>query len=44
MTGAMLAAVRPNAWDLPLFLHVAGAMTLVGALGTTLTLAGNVAS
>ena len=39
MTGAMLAAVRPNAWDLPLFLHVAGAMTLVGALGTTLTLA-----
>jgi hypothetical protein len=40
VTGALLAAVRPSSWDLPLFLHVAGAMTLVGALGTTLVLAG----
>ena len=39
MTAALVAAVRPTAWDLPLFLHVAGAMTLVGAIGTTLTLA-----
>ena len=39
MTAALLAAVRPHAWDLPLFLHVAGAMTLVGALATTLLLA-----
>ena len=35
----MIAAVRPTSWDLPLFLHVAGAMTLVGAVGTTLVLA-----
>jgi hypothetical protein len=40
VTGVLLAAVRPSSWNLPLFLHVAGAMTLVGALGTTLVLAG----
>jgi hypothetical protein len=28
----MLAAIRPDSWDLPLFVHVAGAMLLVGAL------------
>ena len=28
----MLAAIRPDAWNLPLFLHVLGAMVLVGAL------------
>jgi hypothetical protein len=28
----MLAAIRPDSWDFPLFLHVAGAMLLVGAL------------
>ncbi len=28
----MLAATRPTSWDLPLFLHVLGAMVLVGAL------------
>lgn len=28
----LIAAIRPDAWDLPLFLHVAGAMLLVGAL------------
>ena len=28
----MLAAVRPGEWNLPLFVHVAGAMLLVGAL------------
>jgi hypothetical protein len=28
----MLAVIRPDAWDLPLFLHVAGAMLLVGSL------------
>ena len=30
--GVMIAAIRPGHWDLPLFLHVAGAMLLVGAL------------
>ena len=28
----MLAVIRPESWDLPLFVHVAGAMLLVGAL------------
>jgi hypothetical protein len=28
----VLASVRPDDWNLPLFLHVLGAMTLVGAL------------
>jgi hypothetical protein len=28
----MFAIVRPDSWDLPLFVHVAGAMLLVGAL------------
>jgi phosphoglycerol transferase MdoB-like AlkP superfamily enzyme len=27
-----LAAIRPDDWDLPLFLHLVGAMTLVGVL------------
>ncbi|MFN8632149.1 MAG: hypothetical protein U0838_18065 [Chloroflexota bacterium] len=27
-----VAAIRPDQWDLPLFLHVLGALTLVGAL------------
>jgi hypothetical protein len=35
----VIAAVRPTSWDLPLFLHVAGAMTLVGVVSTTLVLA-----
>jgi len=36
MSGA-LAAVRPDAWDLPLFLHILGAMTLVGGLALAAT-------
>ena len=28
---SVLAAIRPDSWNLPLFLHVAGAMILVGA-------------
>jgi hypothetical protein len=28
----VVAAIRPDAWNLPLFVHVAGAMLLVGAL------------
>jgi hypothetical protein len=28
----VLASIRPDDWNLPLFLHVLGAMTLVGAL------------
>jgi hypothetical protein len=31
---SVLAAVRPNSWDFPLFLHVLGAMVLVGGLVT----------
>jgi hypothetical protein len=34
----MLAAVRPGEWNLPLFVHVAGAMLLVGALIVVLVL------
>jgi hypothetical protein len=30
----MLAAVRPDSWDLAVFVHVAGAMILVGGLVT----------
>ena len=29
----VLGAIRPDDWNLPLFLHVLGAMALVGALG-----------
>lgn len=28
----MLAAIRPDSWNLPLLLHVFGAMVLVGGL------------
>ena len=28
----LLASIRPDDWNLPLFLHILGAMTLVGAL------------
>ena len=28
----MVATIRPDSWDLPLFVHVVGAMLLVGAL------------
>ena len=28
----MIATIRPDAWNFPLFVHVAGAMLLVGAL------------
>ena len=30
----MFAAIRPDDWDLPLFLHVLGAMLLVAGLLT----------
>jgi hypothetical protein len=33
----MLAAIRPDSWNYPLFLHVLGAMALVGALVTAVT-------
>lgn len=37
----MFAAIRPDGWDLALFVHVAGAMLLVGALVVVmLTMAG----
>jgi hypothetical protein len=32
-----VAVLRPNDWDLPLFLHVLGAMVLVGTLVVALT-------
>jgi hypothetical protein len=35
----MLAAVRPDSWNFPLFLHVLGATTLVGAVAATSLLA-----
>ena len=31
---SLLAAVRPDSWNLPLFVHVLGAMVLVGAATT----------
>lgn len=34
MSGSVLAAVRPDSWNFPLFLHVLGAMILVGGLLT----------
>jgi hypothetical protein len=34
----MLAAIRPDSWSLPLFVHVAGAMLLVGALAAVVLL------
>jgi hypothetical protein len=36
----MLALLRPDSWDFPLFLHVLGAIILVGALATTAIAAG----
>jgi hypothetical protein len=33
----MLAVLRPDDWNLPLFLHVLGAMTLVGSLAAVVT-------
>ncbi|MFL6038618.1 MAG: hypothetical protein ACJ74B_08300, partial [Gaiellaceae bacterium] len=30
----MIAAVRPDGWHLPLFLHVLGAIVLVGAMAS----------
>jgi hypothetical protein len=35
----MLAMVRPDSWNLPLFLHVLGAMLLVGTTAATAALA-----
>jgi len=32
----MIAAIRPDSWNLPLLLHVGAAMVLVAALGTVL--------
>jgi len=29
---ALLAAIRPDEWELPLFIHVFGALTLIGAV------------
>jgi len=34
-----MAIVRPNEWELPLFLHVAGAMLLVGTVLATIVFA-----
>jgi hypothetical protein len=35
----MLALVRPDSWNFPLFLHVLGAIVLTGATATTLVIA-----
>jgi hypothetical protein len=34
----ILASVRPHSWDVPLFLHVAGAMVLVASVAAVVTL------
>jgi formate hydrogenlyase subunit 3/multisubunit Na+/H+ antiporter MnhD subunit len=36
----MIAIVRPDSWNLPLFLHVLGAVALVGAVAATALAAG----
>jgi hypothetical protein len=36
----MYAIVRPDSWNLPLFVHVAGAMAMVGALVIVMALGG----
>jgi hypothetical protein len=36
----MLGAIRPDSWNLPLFVHVAGAMLLVAALIVVVVLGG----
>ena len=36
---SLFAAIRPDDWNLPLFVHVAGAMVLVGALVLAITAA-----
>jgi hypothetical protein len=36
----MLAVVRPDSWNLPLFLHVLGAILLLGAISATALAAG----
>jgi hypothetical protein len=33
---SVIASVRPDSWDLPLFLHILGAMAMVGALTLSL--------
>ena len=33
---SVLAAIRPDSWDMPLFLHVLGGMVMVGALTLSL--------
>ena len=35
----MVALVRPDSWNFPLFLHVLGAGVLVGAIGATVVIA-----
>lgn len=35
----MLAAVRPDSWNFPLFVHVLGAIVLAGSIGAVVVLA-----
>jgi hypothetical protein len=35
---SVLGTIRPNDWEFPLFLHVLGALTLIGALTLTVAL------
>lgn len=35
----MLAAVRPDSWNFPLFVHVLGAIVLAGSIGAVIVLA-----
>jgi hypothetical protein len=36
----MIALIRPDSWDLPLFVHVLGAIVLFGGVGAVVLLAG----
>jgi hypothetical protein len=36
----MIALIRPDSWDLPLFVHVLGAVVLFGGVGAVVLLAG----
>ena len=35
---SFVASIRPDSWELPLFVHVLGALTLIGALALTCAL------
>ena len=40
MTSSVLASIRPDDWNVPLLVHVLGAMILVGGIGTAVSALG----